>query len=168
MPACGKTTVGKELSSKLGYDFIDMDALIENSEGVKISEIFLKKGEKYFRNLETSILSSLSSDKPYILSTGGGVVENKSNISILFTKGEVFYLEIKPSKIFKRIKDDKTRPLLQNPNPKETLTKIYRRRKKKYECANFKIQADVEPNLVADRIIEIYEKTECENTKQVL
>ena len=83
MPGSGKTTTGKLLAQKLGFDFLDMDDVIEKNEGKKISEIFKLKGEEYFRNLETSLLESLLEKENLILSTGGGVILFNNNYELL-------------------------------------------------------------------------------------
>ncbi|MCD8025146.1 MAG: shikimate kinase, partial [Candidatus Gastranaerophilales bacterium] len=152
LPASGKTTVGRALSAKLGIKFIDLDFLIEQKEGLKISSIFEKFGEKYFRELETKNLKNLFSEKEsFILSTGGGTVEK--NIEILLELGAVFYLKISPKAAYNRIKGDKTRPLLQKENPLLELENIFEKRKNFYERANFCINAQNGIQEIADRII---------------
>lgn len=157
MPYSGKTTTAKLLSEKLGFKFIDLDILIEENEGLKISEIFSKFGEEYFRKLETKTLKNIIEDKPFILSTGGGTAQKDENLEILKQMGKIFYLEIMPNKIFDRIKDDKTRPLLQKNNPKKVLEDLYNIRRQNYEKANFKINAENGPQEVVNEIIKKYE-----------
>ena len=74
----GKTSVGKELSSRLGYSFIDTDKLIEELEGMPISRIFKEKGEAYFREVERSVVNEVSRQRDLIIATGGGVIKNKA------------------------------------------------------------------------------------------
>lgn len=155
MPGSGKTTVGAALSKKTGLQFLDTDSLIEESEKRKISEIFKKDGEEYFRNLETGVIKSLLNSYPIVLSTGGGIVERDENIELLKKIGKVFYLEISPDLILERIKGDKTRPLLQKDDPMKALKDLYLRRHKKYSLADFKIDASNSIELITD---EIYEK----------
>ena len=81
MPGCGKTTIGKLLSKKLNYQFIDIDSYIEEKQGKTIDEIF-KNGEEYFRNIETEACRELGEIKNSIISSGGGVVKRYINISI--------------------------------------------------------------------------------------
>ena len=76
----GKSTCGKMLSQKLNLIFIDLDKEIIKKEKTPISEIFLKKGEKYFRKIETSLLEKFSKKKNHIISTGGGIVESNYNM----------------------------------------------------------------------------------------
>ena len=77
----GKSTVGRELHSRLGYDLVDMDTVIEQREGRPITRIFEENGEEYFRDLETSLLRELNdgTGNRRIVSTGGGVVGREEN-----------------------------------------------------------------------------------------
>lgn len=107
LPGSGKSTVGKFLSDKTGFGFIDLDSLIEETEGLKITEIFAKFGEKYFRTLETDMIKTLKSKNSFILSTGGGTFQNEDNILLLKNLGTVFYLNVSPDIIYERIKGPK-------------------------------------------------------------
>ena len=90
----GKTTIGKLLSNKLDYDFIDLDKIIEEKSGVKINTIFEIEGESGFRDRELQVLSdSLEMDK-VIISTGGGIVTNeKSRVQLIKHKALIIYLK---------------------------------------------------------------------------
>ena len=70
----GKSTIGLELSKKLSFNLVDTDKSIERSQGMKITEIFSKKGEDFFRELETNELKLLSNEHNLIVSTGGGII----------------------------------------------------------------------------------------------
>ena len=82
MPGCGKSSVGRLLSSKLKYPFYDVDQYIEIKEGMTIKEIF-KNGEEFFRKIETLSLKEVTMNCPVVISTGGGVVKIPENIEIL-------------------------------------------------------------------------------------
>lgn len=115
---CGKTTIGrklaKKLTEKLGeYRFIDMDDELEKKTGMKISSIFEKFGEEEFRAIESNLCRELSNTKSCIIATGGGVIKNEKNIELLRKNGVVIYLKATPEHIYKNIKDDNSRPLLQ-------------------------------------------------------
>jgi len=115
--AVGKTTIGRELSKKLNFDFIDTDIEIEKNEKMKISDIFEKKGEDYFRNLETNMLKNSIDKKNIILSTGGGIIVRKENIPVLKNIGTVVWLNGNKKTIIKNLKySDINRPLLKNSN----------------------------------------------------
>ncbi|MDG2007511.1 MAG: shikimate kinase [Alphaproteobacteria bacterium] len=110
MPGSGKTTLGKEIASIFDYEFIDMDSLIKKETGLKISQIFLNKGEEYFRTIETSILEkTISSDKKIIISTGGGIILRNKKI---LKKTYNIYLECNINTLVKRLNSSKERPLI--------------------------------------------------------
>ena len=110
MPGSGKTTLGKEIARVFDYEFIDMDSLIKKETGLKISQIFLNKGEEYFRSIETSILEKIIlNDKKLIISTGGGIVLRNQKI---LKKTYNIYLECNINTLVKRLKSSKERPLI--------------------------------------------------------
>lgn len=110
MPGSGKTTLGKEIARIFDYEFIDMDSLIKKETGLKISQIFLNKGEEYFRSIETSILEKIIlNDKKLIISTGGGIVLRNQKI---LKKTYNIYLECNINTLVKRLNSSKERPLI--------------------------------------------------------
>lgn len=110
MPGSGKTTLGKEIARIFDYEFIDMDSLIKKETGLKISQIFLNKGEEYFRSIETSILEKIIlNDKKLIISTGGGIVLRNQKI---LKKTYNIYLECNINTLVKRLSSSKERPLI--------------------------------------------------------
>lgn len=111
LPGCGKTSLSKMLAKKLNYDFYDMDLIIEEKEKMKISEIFAKYGEKYFREKESELLEKLSELNDAVISTGGGIVVAKKNRSVMKKKGITIFINRKPNIILKNI-DVIERPLL--------------------------------------------------------
>ena len=155
LPGSGKTTVGKLLAKKLEYQFIDMDSLIEEFEGLSIKDIFTQKGEEYFRELETRIIKSFSGIEKKVISTGGGTFEKEENQQLLKNLGKVIYLYTDPETIYERIKNDKGRPLLQTENPLETLKKLFSQREKNYKFADYTIDTtNNNPYNVIDEIIK--------------
>ena len=125
----GKTEVGRILAINLGFNFLDIDALIEKHEEMSITEIFKKKGEKYFRDLETKILKTIKTikgselnsdpfivlsgkDKPSVISTGGGAPAFNGNMKLLKNIGTVIYLKADARTIYERIKSETHRPVL--------------------------------------------------------
>jgi len=127
----GKTTVANILAKKLNLEVIEMDQLILAKSGRNsISEIFSLDGEKHFRALETKVCQSLKDRGNLIVSTGGGVIGDKTNINSLKNNGRIFYLKTSFSIINKRLKNDKTRPLFED---KEAAKKLFNIRQKLYE-----------------------------------
>lgn len=110
----GKTTFGKMLSDFSKKSFIDIDEKIKLSTSLEVTEIFEKYGESYFRNLEAEVCKEISLLNGYIVSTGGGVIKNEDNIKNLKKSCTLIHLTATPSKIYYNIKDDFTRPLLNN------------------------------------------------------
>ena len=159
MPGSGKTTIGLNLSKKLGLTFYDLDFLIEENEKRKITEIFEMDGEEYFRKKETEIIKNFPYKAPYILSLGGGTITRAENVFLLKNIGKIFYLKASPEIIFDRIKDDKTRPLLLKENPKKALFELYEKRHLQYETsADFIVDANKTTDETVFNIEEIYEK----------
>ena len=113
MMGSGKTTVGAELQKSLPeFDYVDVDELIEKSTQKKISEIFLKHGEQFFRMLESDKIKKICKEKNYIISAGGGAFENEENRKIMLETSTVIYLKASPQEIYNRIKQENHRPLL--------------------------------------------------------
>lgn len=132
----GKTTVGKLLSERYGYTFIDTDQYIEEKCGCTIAELFSKKGESYFRQLETDTLKELNDSLTHaVLSTGGGLPLREENAAELATLGTVIYLQITPEEVISRLSGDNTRPLLSGDDPEQKVRDLLTYRTPLYECA---------------------------------
>jgi shikimate kinase len=150
--AAGKTTIGRELSKKLDFSFIDTDIEIEKNEKMKISDIFEEKGEDYFRNLEAKILKDSINKKNIILSTGGGIIVKKENIPMLKNIGTVVWLNGDKKTIIKHLKSsDIDRPLLRDPSTIEE--KIDELLSKRYDI--YKQICDLEININDKNIQEV-------------
>jgi len=156
----GKSTIGLELSKKLSFNLVDTDKSIERSQGMKITEIFSKKGEDFFRELETNELKLLSNEHNLIVSTGGGIILKDSNREILNNVFSI-YLKADFDIIFERIKEDKTRPLLLTDNPYKTAKEIFESRYELYESFQNKINTDNKhPKDISDEIVSLYKNYE--------
>ena len=131
MMGTGKTTIGKKLAEKLNYTFIDMDKLIQENEGQSITEIFEKKGEAYFRELEKELLKKIISRENIIISTGGGIVTDDENIRILKENCWNILLYGSPENLA-QIASEKNRPLLAGKDKATELEKIFLERKDRY------------------------------------
>ena len=156
----GKTTVGKSLSNKLSFKFIDIDKIIENEEGCKIDIIFKKKSENYFRSLENKITLRELKKESVVISLGGGAFLNNSIRRAVKSSSISFWLDVNHNILIKRLEKNKKRPLLLKKNLSKTVKKIYLERKKTYSEANFKINCDtLKPELVVNKIIDLYENS---------
>ncbi|NSW94606.1 MAG: shikimate kinase [Bacteroidales bacterium] len=111
----GKSTMGRKLAASLGWSFIDLDKRIEEETGMNIPDIFLYKGEDYFRATETRLLRSLENFEETIISTGGGTPCYHDNMDFMLRTGLTIYLKLTPAQLKSRLKRsaDK-RPLLRN------------------------------------------------------
>ena len=133
MMGSGKSSVGKLLANKLHFSNIDIDKEIEKDEKLSIKEIFEKKGENYFREIESKYL--LGKRNSAVVSCGGGIILNKKNREFLRTNGYTIYLKSSIPTLEKRLLNKSSRPLLNNDNLKETLINIYSKRKTLYTSA---------------------------------
>ena len=133
MMGSGKSSVGKLLANKLQFSNIDIDKEIEKDEKLSIKEIFEKKGENYFREIESKYL--LRKRKLAVVSCGGGIILYKKNREFLKTSGYTIYLKSSIPTLEKRLLNENGRPLLSNDNLKETLINIYSKRKTFYTSA---------------------------------
>ena len=158
MMGVGKSTVGKNLAKKLKYNFIDIDRLIVAREGASINYIFKNKGENYFRKLESEITLQMLKKDNSIISLGGGAFLNKSIRISVKKKSLSFWLDVNIKELIKRLKRTKRRPLLYKKNISDTIEKMYLKRKKIYNEANFRIKCDfLNSKEIVDKILKLYE-----------
>jgi shikimate kinase len=157
MMGSGKSSIGNLVSKKLDLPFIDIDNLIVENAEMSISEIFEKKGEVYFRNLEEKItLKTLKKIKVVISLGGGGFINAKIRKEILANHFS-FWLNWDESILVKRIKDSKKRPLAFNSTDQEII-EIIKNRSKIYTNAQFKINCNkLTKTEIVKKIIKIYE-----------
>ena len=125
LPGSGKSTVGRQLARRLNLSVIDSDHAIEERLGCSIREFFEVEGEERFRDIETQVIQKLLQEKYGVISTGGGSVLRPLNRQELHSKAKVFYLRASPEEVFRRLKHDQNRPLLQVADPLTRLKDIY-------------------------------------------
>ena len=146
----GKSTLGSILANVLGWNFYDLDKEIESLEAVKVTEIFETKGEEYFRELETKILTDFSQKDKVVVALGGGALNSDRNFSIISESGKLIYLKVSPEIIYKRIRRKTDRPLfkefvLQENSEEAFIEKIkgmLTEREKYYNRADLVFQVD--------------------------
>ena len=141
MMAAGKTTIGFKLAKKLKYQFIDIDNEIEKSEKEKISNIFLNKGEEFFRKIEEKKTLLFLEKSRCVISLGGGAFLNDKIIRKVKKNSNSFWLNWKIKTILERISKNKRRPLALVLNNKE-LVNLYRKRVKFYKLSDFKVNCE--------------------------
>jgi shikimate kinase len=141
LPGSGKSTVGRQLARRLGLSFTDTDHAIEQRIGCSIREFFEREGEAAFRDIEEEVIRELAQQDGGVLATGGGAVLRPANRERLRAGGHVIYLRSTPEEIFRRLRHDTNRPLLQVADPLERLRTLYEERDPLYrETAHFTIE----------------------------
>jgi len=136
----GKSSIGRLIAGRLGFQFVDTDAVIVERAGIPITEIFAQHGEAHFRELETAALESMTARDRCVISTGGGVIVRERNRALLRELGFVVWLTASEEVIFERVSRNTRRPLLQTENPRETVSKLLTSREPAYaETAQFRL-----------------------------
>lgn len=154
MMGAGKTTVGRLLASELEYGFVDTDEVITASAKKSINQIFATDGETEFRQLESDVLSQVSAFTKLTVATGGGIILKRENWSYLH-HGLIVWLDATPELLYNRLKEDTTRPLLQDSNPLLKLRNILKERESLYALADLRITLQEEDTAqeIAKRVI---------------
>jgi shikimate kinase len=159
MMGVGKTTLGKIVSKMTDLKFIDTDANIEKNCLMKISEIFKRKGEEFFRlEEEKEVLKSLKESNS-VIALGGGAFINKTIRNNVLKNAISIWLDADLKDLNKRIKWSNKRPLLNEENNQKKINKLYDERKNIYKLANHKINCDNQSKgSIAKKVITFYEK----------
>mgnify|MGYP000004502194 CR=1 FL=1 len=140
LPGSGKSTIGRQLGRRLGLPFVDSDHVIEQRLGCSIREFFNREGEERFRDIEEGVLDDLTLRHQGVLSTGGGSVLRAINRERLKERGRVVYLRSSPEEVYRRVRHDVNRPLLQVSDPVQRLRSLYELRDPLYrETAHYVI-----------------------------
>ena len=157
MMGSGKSIIGKLISKKLKLKFIDIDNVIEKKANMNIAEIFSKKGENFFRNLEEKItIKSLESSNGVISLGGGGFINEKIKKEVI-TNNFSFWLNWSNATLLNRIKNSHKRPIAFYSNDKELL-ELIEKRKKVYSDADFEIKCNkLSKTEIVQKIIILYE-----------
>ena len=141
MPGGGKSTIGRHLARRLNRDFVDSDAVIERRVGSSVRAFFEREGESAFRDIEQQVIAEVSDQPNTVLATGGGVVLREANRTILSRSSVVVYLRSTPEDIYRRLRHDVKRPLLQTADPLARLRDMHAVRDPLYrEVAHFSIE----------------------------
>ena len=148
--ASGKSTIGPILANTLGWNFLDLDKLVEEAAGKSVRTIFEENGEDYFRELETRTLRNTCELENYIIALGGGTIANQINLEIIKSSGFLIYLESSPEETYRRLRFKRDRPALlfdgvEEPTKEEFIDKInslLRKRIAYYNQADLKVNTD--------------------------
>ena len=146
LPGSGKSTVSKQLAKLLHCKVIDSDALIEEYVGCSIAQYFEREGQDAFRDLETQALQEVvQMQESMVLATGGGIILRAANRTLLKERCFVVYLHAEPAQLYVRLKNDRTRPLLQNTDIQAKLDELYSERHVLYaEVAHLQVESTLQ------------------------
>lgn len=157
----GKTTVGKRLARRLGFQFVDSDSEIERRTGCSVHTLFREHGEATFRSLESDTIAALAAQAYQVISTGGGTVLQAANAELLRANCLVVWLTASPGVILKRVGTAETRPLLANaPDPLAHIRQLLESRVRFYAAAaHHQVDTtDRKPEAVVEEIVRLYQK----------
>jgi shikimate kinase len=162
LPGSGKSTISRQLGRLLQYPVLDTDAVIEEFIGCSIGDYFAREGEAAFRELEAKTLAEALAlrQRPAVLATGGGIVLRPENRQALHDLAYTVYLHAQPEQLFWRLKNDRSRPLLQNTDMQAKLHTLYAQRHSLYQAVA-RCQVDAvghSPQAVAQDIVQMYQK----------
>jgi shikimate kinase len=164
MMGSGKTTVAPLVAAQLQRPVIEVDAIIEEREKMPIGEIFIAKGEAYFRKVEAALIAHLLTQPPSVLSLGGGAFQWQTTRELLLANTVVFYLSATYEVLTARLQSGTaTRPLLATPgiDIKETIRELLERRGAYYGLAHYRIETDTHtPEDVAKAVLMMREAYE--------
>ena len=156
----GKTTVGKFLAKTMDMKFVDIDKVIESQEKKSINDIFQKKGQIYFRDLEREVISQESLKNDCVIATGGGSILDNENIKRLKETSFIVFLNATIECLYLRLKDNTTRPILNDAEDKRKLIEeLLEKRKFLYQIsADYIIDINEYTNIyeTVDKIKEAY------------
>jgi len=128
----GKSTIGRQVAEALHLRFLDSDKVIEERSGAAIGWIFEIEGEAGFRQRERRVIAELTAEQGIVLATGGGAILDPENRRVLAARGLVVYLQTSIEQQLDRTRRDRTRPLLQTPDPRARLLELASQREPLY------------------------------------
>lgn len=149
--AVGKSAVGRTLARKLGRRFVDLDKMIERSEGMRVRNIFRRKGESYFRQAEKQALAEVLVQEGQVIATGGGVVIDEENLRLLRERSFVVCLTAAPEVLLHRAGKSRQRPLLASSDQAQRIGELLAQREKNYAQAHVVVDTS---QLTVEQVVE--------------
>jgi len=155
--ATGKSTVGRMLADRLGWDFADLDSEIESEQRTTIAEIFKTRGEPEFRRVETEMMRKwvrrIECGAPTVVALGGGAFVQPGNFDLIENHGVSLWLDCTLEDIERRLQEERIeRPLAADP---EAFRRLYHARREGYKKADFRIDANCEASAAVDAILAL-------------
>ena len=156
MMGAGKSTVGRLLARRCGFDFIDCDRELEARSGVSVATIFELEGEENFRRREAILIDELTQRARTVLATGGGAILSDENRRHLRERGLVIYLRASVDEILRRTQKDRARPLLQTADRRGRIAQLLAEREALYEqIAHVTVQSSSgNPNRLVAKLLQ--------------
>jgi len=162
--ASGKSTIGPILANTLGYDFVDVDMMIEAAQQKTVRDIFREHGERHFRDLEREAIAGLAMRDHLVIALGGGALTDGENLRVITNTGVLVYLKVPPEEILKRVQHRTDRPLLTGPQGerlapaelRERVLALYEAREPLYNNADIVVVTDEQRlGLTVDKVVKL-------------
>ena len=154
--ATGKSSVGRRLADRLGYDFLDLDTLIAAEAGMPIAQVFATQGEAAFRAMEARMVERVAGRKGCIVATGGGTIVDQRNLEALKRSGVVIALTANPEIIQSRIGGGEDRPMLRGGGMRERVRRLLDERAAAYARADLTVDtSDRTVDEVVDHLVRV-------------
>ena len=155
----GKTTVGRAVAARLGYEFLDADHEIERLRGKSVSDIFAQEGEAEFRRYEREFIEHGHPATSQIVACGGGLIVGEGMLELVHTRGVLVCLHASLETILKRTAHSRSRPLLDVADPFERIRTLYAQREPIYRRAGTMILTEGRPiNEIAGHVLRVYQR----------
>jgi shikimate kinase len=155
LPGSGKSTVGRSLAARIGWDFVDLDELIVERAGRPVEQIFSEAGEERFRELEALATSEIRFRDRLILAPGGGWITRPGTVALVRPAAKLAYLRVSPATAARRIAGSElARPLLAGGNTAARMEALLRGRERLYEAADLTVDAE----LIVDEVVTLLER----------
>lgn len=159
MMGAGKTTIGRRLAPKLGFEFFDADVEIEKAAGMSVSDLFRMHGEQSFREGEAKVIARLLEGPPIVLATGGGALVTPETRELIKNKALSVWIQADIDMIVRRATKRGTRPLLQTGDPYETIERLMNERREYYAAADIHVESQPGPHAdTVDLLLEAIAK----------
>ncbi|HEX7726314.1 MAG TPA: shikimate kinase [Rhizomicrobium sp.] len=154
MMGAGKSSLGRRLAARLGVEFRDADAEIEQAAGCSINEIFARFGEAAFRDGERKVIARLLGLSPHVLATGGGAFADDETRARIKSDAVSVWIKVPLSVLVERVGRRDTRPMLKDGDPAEIMARLLKEREPLYALADLTVNSEDGPHQMAvERII---------------